>query len=104
MLRIVSIIVLCAVYMIVNVDANARLMDPPARGSAWRLPEFAGKGFPINEVDQEWCFDPLDKFPYQRQRNASCGICGPIYNGNPTNSITIVKKGDVSILTFVRLS
>merc|ERR1712110_631304 len=70
-------------------------MEPVNRGSAWRqYPDL----FPKARYDIEWCgYDSLEKeLAYLNTnptdiRNVTCGICGPIYNNDPTVPATIFK-------------
>ena len=97
MSKISLVCLILVVSMIAYIDAHGRMMEPPNRGSVWRLPE--GINFPKAEFDAEWCAfkDPNDK---RNIRNATCGICGPIYNNDPT-AITEVYKGGPEIYANV---
>jgi len=67
---------LCVTLSYVN--CHARLMQPASRGSAYRRsPDMFPK---TNQDDGRFCKSD------ERQDNSTCGICGPIYNGDVTSS------------------
>jgi len=80
MFKLLIVCVLYSAYLTLDVEAHGRMMDPPNRASVWRLPE--GKDFPVAEFDAEWC-DYDDPNDLRDKRNSSCGVCGPVYNGDP---------------------
>ena len=76
------------------VNGHGRIVKPVHRGGAWR--DYPND-FP-EAIDIEWCgyeteaqeqnylnVNPTDI------RNVTCGICGPIYNNNPTVGTVIFK-------------
>lgn len=67
------------------IDAHGEMIIPPNRGYVWRF----DRSFPRMDWSQEWC----DFEGRVNPRNASCGICGPIYNGNPSVNSVILKGG-----------
>lgn len=81
------IICLTMAALIAYVDSHARLADPVNRGSLWRIDEDQ----PETE-EFEWCSDPD---PEESDiRKAKCGICGPIYNNDPKNTLSLEDDGD----------
>jgi len=70
---------LCVTLSYVN--GHARLMQPASRGSAYRrYPD----SFPeTKQDDMRFCKSP------SKQDNSTCGICGPIYNGDVLSSSRI---------------
>ncbi len=104
MIKLISLCLILAVCKIAHIEGHGRMIDPPARGSVWRLPE--GKGFPMVKFDTEWCGynDPADK---RNTRNVTCGVCGPIYNGDPRAYTLILKRDDqinANVTSFERSS
>jgi hypothetical protein len=58
------------------------------------------------KFDTEWCAydDPADK---RNTRNVTCGVCGPIYNGDPRAYTLILKRDDqinANVTSFERSS
>merc|ERR1712110_1284248 len=95
---IVSIILAsCLVY----IDAHAEILSPVNRGAAWRyLDGFPGK--PDNDKlpngfteSNEWCAainNIVDRVPKSgNQRDATCGICGPVYSNDPKKWYNLYK-------------
>merc|ERR1719245_2664381 len=84
-----SAIIVTITALIVSVDAHASIGNPVNRA---RLARFRGPG--------HWCdvkvrnsleFDsPNEEI---NERNTTCGICGPIYNGDPTIWHTVFMAG-----------
>ncbi len=89
MFKLLIVCVLYSAYLSLDVEAHGRMMDPPNRASVWRLPE--GKDFPVAEFDAEWC-DYDDPNDLRDNRNSSCGVCGPVYNGDPLAIVLREKK------------
>jgi len=91
MIKLISLCLLLAVCKIAHIEGHGRMSDPPARDSVWRLPE--GRDFPVAKFDTEWCGynDPAD---IRNTRNVTCGVCGPIYNGDPRGYTMIFKRND----------
>ena len=68
------------------VNGHGRLMQPASRGSAWRI--FPDKFPNTIQDDSRFCFQN-DAMGFFFNGNATCGICGPIYNGNVASSSRI---------------
>jgi len=71
-----------------SINGHGRLMNPVSRSSAWRIPKYRDL-FPVFRFDTEWCasFRRIDI-----ARNATCGVCGPVYNGKPEEPLTEIRK------------
>lgn len=65
------------------IEGHAEMLIPPNRGSVWRF----DRSFPRVYWNHEWC----DFETRENPRNATCGICGPVYNGDPSVYTDIVK-------------
>merc|ERR1712110_1115749 len=89
MISIILIISIC----VVNINGHGEMVQPPNRGSAWRY----DNRFPKNLYAAEWCQKVKSlsdrTFIEKNSRNAKCGICGPIYNDDPTVYTTVHKNG-----------
>ena len=84
--------------MIAVISGHGQMVQPPNRGVAWRyLPDH---GLGVNWFTEEWCGKVKDLesrvFRDSNSRNATCGIGGPIYNGNPAVWSKINKQGKVA--------
>ena len=64
--------------VVVYVSGHASLMQPASRGSAFRV--FPEGEFPHHEQDDS-------KFCNDRSINSTCGICGPLFNGDAASSV-----------------
>jgi hypothetical protein len=73
--------VLVLATILVSIDAHGYMSDPMNRGSVYRLnnPAFPRSVF-IQTDDNEWCAMKNDPF----EMNLKCGVCGPIYNNDPS--------------------
>lgn len=60
------------------VNGHGRMIFPINRASAWRERR---PGFPKNIADTQWCGVKKDGVLLENERNVTCGIAGPIYNG-----------------------
>jgi hypothetical protein len=67
---------LCVTISYVN--GHARMMQPASRGSAYR--RYPDKFPKTNQDDSRHCQTKSNP------DNSTCGICGPIYNGDVTSS------------------
>ncbi len=66
--------------VLVSIDAHGYMIDPPARGSIFRLnnpASFPSAVFPRIPTDPECCN------MRNNTRNVTCGVCGPIYYNDP---------------------
>ena len=99
--KIVQLLAAFAV-IVACVDAHASMLKPQSRGHFLR--DFEGRN--------EWCDNALpgfwDKLDASERRlngtnirNTTCGICGPIYNGEPNKFHQVWKNGPQK---FVKLS
>ena len=96
-----ALVVLGLASLVAVINAHAQMIQPPNRGAAWRY--FPDQGFGVNMYNAEWCaiLDNLEeRKPVINVRNATCGIAGPIYNGNPY-VITEVWKNGPGILAHI---
>ncbi|PVD28138.1 hypothetical protein C0Q70_10723 [Pomacea canaliculata] len=66
-----------SLFAVPVVDGHGRLIDPPARGSAWRF----GFNTPINYNDNEMSCGGLNHQWYILQ--GKCGVCGDRWDANP---------------------
>lgn len=74
-------ILIAIAALVAYVDCHARLATPTGRQSIWRLDE--EEELPWTE-ELEWCYDPILS---PGRGNVKCGVCGPIYNNDPTSSV-----------------
>lgn len=89
-----SILFLLLATSFVSINAHGKLMDPVSRSSAWRLPKYSGF-FPEFLWDNEWC---ATKKETENVRNSTCGVCGPVYHGEPGRSFTEIFKPAANII------
>jgi len=72
-------IILCIIPMLTHVRGHGYLIQPPARGSAWRV----GFNTPRDVTDNE---ENCGGFATQWDKNGGkCGICGDPWNGKKEN-------------------
>lgn len=71
-------ILIAIAALVAYVDCHARLANPVGRQGIFRLNE----DLPWTE-ELEWCYDPVLS---PGRGNVKCGVCGPIYNNDPTSS------------------
>ena len=76
-MKLTILIVIAA--LVAYADCHARLATPTGRQSIWRLDE---ERLPFTE-ELEWCYDPVLS---AGRGNVKCGVCGPIYNNDPTST------------------
>ena len=95
--------------LMVYIEGHGRMMEPTNRASVWRLrylPDF--KNIPEVNYENEWCgFDDPVKDARKNLRNATCGVCGPIYNNKPEAITQIWKSSSnkfVNVTSFERTS
>lgn len=94
---IALILTICVSY----IESHGELLVPPNRGRAWRVDKRFPKGVLYTA---EWCDQVnnlVDRVPRERNvRHSKCGICGPIYNNDPTG-FTPIYKGASNITAYL---
>ena len=69
--------------VVVYVSGHAVLMQPASRGSAFRV--FPEGEFPHHEQDDS-------RFCNEKYYNGTCGICGPLFNGDAASSLRLTMR------------
>lgn len=92
--RMMILVLFLAISLLVTyTQAHGKLMKPINRGSVWKCPyQKANFSRPVTAFDTEWCsFNDLDD--PRNKRNVTCGICGPVYNNDPTAVLELKRNG-----------
>lgn len=86
------------ILLVAYIDAHGRLANPQGRASYWRTDE---ETYPYTE-ELEWCHQPESEST--ESRNVDCGVCGPIYDDDPTEPFYIFDEEWTELISFERLN